>query len=712
MEMALRDFKCITCGGDVINRNGVYVCESCGNTYEAVEKISEAEVIALNRATALRERLLFDDAWEEYDLILKEYPQNEFASWGALLCEYGIIYEEDYDGSRKMNCHRLSEKPVFENVYYEKLNAEYKTEAQNIENLRLAILEKSKKIEPYDVFICYKQTEEKYGRFFPTREATWARDIYEILTHKMGLRVFFAEKALVNENTEWEPHIYAALNSAKLMFVLASSESNVSAVWVKNEWKRFHRYIKEGKEKLLRVVYDNMEAYNLPKELQGMQAINHNSINWGEAVQKAAEFLCEKPAQKSAMELQMEAILKQNEAMQAKLAELERLKREQSVKEPEITAEEANKIGDDYYYGRNGKKQDYVEAVKWFRQAAEQGNARAQCNLGWCYEAGKGVTQSWEEAVKWYQKSAEQGNARAQNNLGWCYQYGKGLTQNSTEAVKWYRKSAEQGYVDAQFNLGWCYQYGKGVTQSWEEAVKWYQKSAEKDYAKAQCNLGLCYENGQGVTKDCAEAVKWYRKAAEQGFARAQNNLGWCYEAGKGVTQSWEEAVKWYRKAAEQGDTDAQNSLGICYKNGRGVQKDYVEAVKWYRKAAEKGDMYAQKNLGACYYYGRGVTLNYTEAVKWFRKAAEQGEESAQGNLGICYEKGEGVPQSYIEAVKWYRKAAEQGFADAQFNLGLCYAKGKGVAKNRAEAEKWYRKAAEQGDQQAKENLRKLRYGF
>ena len=192
------------CGNVLSNVDGRYVCEACGNVYEEVEKISEEEVIALNHATTLRKRWLFDDAWEEYDLILKKYPENESASWGALICEYGIIYETDYDGSRKINCHRLSEKPIDENAYYAKLNEEHKAEAEKIEALRLSILEKSKKIQPYDVFICYKQTDERFGR--PTREAAWARDLYELLTHKMGLRVFYAEKALAQvEVVEGEP---------------------------------------------------------------------------------------------------------------------------------------------------------------------------------------------------------------------------------------------------------------------------------------------------------------------------------------------------------------------------------------------------------------------------------------------------------------------------------------------------------------------------
>ena len=174
-----------------------------------------------------------------------------------------------------------------------------------------------------------------------------------------------------------------------------------------------------------------------------------------------------------------------------------------------------------YYY--NNK--DYIEAVKWYRKAAEQGNAKAQCNLGVCYGNGRGVSKDESEAVKWYRKAAEQGNANAQFNLGVCYDNGRGVSKDESEAVKWYRKAAEQGYAAAQCNLGWCYKYGCGVSKDESEAVKWYRKAAEQGNANAQCNLGVCYEYGHGVSKDESEAVKWYRKAAEQGNAIAKKAL-------------------------------------------------------------------------------------------------------------------------------------------------------------------------------------------
>ncbi|MBR4075711.1 MAG: sel1 repeat family protein, partial [Lentisphaeria bacterium] len=79
-----------------------------------------------------------------------------------------------------------------------------------------------------------------------------------------------------------------------------------------------------------------------------------------------------------------------------------------------------------------------------YQKAAERGNARAQYNLGQCYEQGKGVPVDQAEAVKWYQKAAEQGNASAQYKMGYCYEQGKGLPIDQAEAVKWYQEAAKQ----------------------------------------------------------------------------------------------------------------------------------------------------------------------------------------------------------------------------------------------------------------------------
>ena len=109
-----------------------------------------------------------------------------------------------------------------------------------------------------------------------------------------------------------------------------------------------------------------------------------------------------------------------------------------------ISAEDALKKGNEF-----SNQENYTEAARWYRKAAEQGDADAQYNLGFSYNLGLGVSQDYTEAVKWYRKAAEQGHADAQYNLGCCYGLGQGVPQSFSEAVKWFRKAAELGHAGA-----------------------------------------------------------------------------------------------------------------------------------------------------------------------------------------------------------------------------------------------------------------------
>jgi hypothetical protein len=83
--------------------------------------------------------------------------------------------------------------------------------------------------------------------------------------------------------------------------------------------------------------------------------------------------------------------------------------------------------------------------VKWYRKAAEQKDAQAQCRLGTCYYYGHGVAKDEVEAVKWWRKAAEQNNPLGQSSLGWCYHHGRGVAGDFVEAYKWSLLAAGQG---------------------------------------------------------------------------------------------------------------------------------------------------------------------------------------------------------------------------------------------------------------------------
>ena len=121
---------------------------------------------------------------------------------------------------------------------------------------------------------------------------------------------------------------------------------------------------------------------------------------------------------------------------------------------------------------------DYVEAVKWFRLLADQGEALAQAQLGYMYDMGEGVPENDAEAVKWFRLAAEQGYVPAQHSLGAMYHSGQGVPKNYAEAVKWYRLAAEQGDAGAQTSLGSMYALGRAVPEDYIQAYMWLNLAA------------------------------------------------------------------------------------------------------------------------------------------------------------------------------------------------------------------------------------------
>ena len=229
------------------------------------------------------------------------------------------------------------------------------------------------------------------------------------------------------------------------------------------------------------------------------------------------------------------------------------------------------------------KEENFAEANKWYRKAAENGNGAAAYELGVNYNYGYGVEKNYEEANKWYRKGAELGNSRAANNLGINYEKGNGVEKNLAEANKWYRKGAELGDGRAANNLGINYQEGIGVEKNLAEANKWYRKGAELGNGGSAFNLGVNYANGQGVEKNRAEANKWYRKGVELGHATSAYNLGAYYQEEKNQT----EANKWFRKAVELGKTDAAQYI-ISDIDLEKEKRDAAQLKQWSNKYGEK----------------------------------------------------------------------------------------------------------------------------
>ena len=273
-------FKCKMCGGDLVLTEGnpLAECEYCGSLQTVPSADNEKKLAMFGRAGRLLRGCEFDKAAGVYESIVSEFPEEAEAYWGLVLCKYGIEYVDDPATKKKIpTCHRSSFDSVLDDDNLEQVleNADavarkvYRDEARQIEELRKAIIEVSGKEEPYDIFICYKETAADGGR---TIDSVIAEDVYNALTEK-GYRVFFSRITLEDKlGQAYEPYIFAALHSAKVMLAIGTDYEHYNAVWVKNEWSRFLQLIAAGEKKALIPCYKGIDAYDMPKEFAHLQA--------------------------------------------------------------------------------------------------------------------------------------------------------------------------------------------------------------------------------------------------------------------------------------------------------------------------------------------------------------------------------------------------------------------------------------------------------
>ena len=273
-------FKCKMCGGTLEVQEGKTVCECeyCGSKQTIPGTDDEKRLKLYERANRLRFECEFDKAAGVYEAIVADYQDEAEAYWGLVLCKYGIEYVDDPGTHKKIpTCHRSSFESVMDDANFELVmeNSDtlarglYREEAKRIEEIRKCILEVSSTEEPYDIFICYKETAEDGQR---TIDSVIAQNVYEELTER-GYRVFFSRITLEDKlGQEYEPYIFAALNSAKVMLAFGTSYDYYNAVWVKNEWSRFLQLIASGQKKTIIPCYKDLDAYDMPKEFKHLQA--------------------------------------------------------------------------------------------------------------------------------------------------------------------------------------------------------------------------------------------------------------------------------------------------------------------------------------------------------------------------------------------------------------------------------------------------------
>ena len=282
-------FKCKMCGGTIEFNPGdtVGVCDSCGTKQTLPRLDDDRKANLYDRANHFRRNNDFDKAAGIYEQILNEDNTDAEAYWSLVLCHYGIEYVEDPQSRKRIpTVNRAQFTSIFDDDNYKSAlhyadgyqKELYEDEAKAINEIQKGILAISQKEEPFDVFICYKETDNSGRR---TQDSVLANDLYHQLTQE-GFKVFFSRITLEDKlGTAYEPYIFAALNSAKVMVVLGTKPEYFNAVWVKNEWSRYLSLVKNSNgKKMLIPAYKDMDPYDLPEEFSHLQAQDMSKLGF------------------------------------------------------------------------------------------------------------------------------------------------------------------------------------------------------------------------------------------------------------------------------------------------------------------------------------------------------------------------------------------------------------------------------------------------
>ena len=421
----------------------------------------------------------------------------------------------------------------------------------------------------------------------------------------------------------------------------------------------------------------------------------------------------------------------------------------------------------------NGRGREVV-APDWLSAAVAAGRGEALTHLAGLHLGALRNGQGLTEAKPLLRQAAENGYAPAQEQLGIINLVGLGCEADPSEAAGWLRLAADQGKVGAQSLLGMMLAVGVGIAQDLPEARRLIALAdAQGDgYARlglhaasdlglmpqlAACSLGLLRvlasvmsglpddAGGEGVQRgitvladagdadaclvlctqnysagDRAAALRWCLAAAGAGSQLAVLIVGLlAFTDQEGIRGKYP-AAEWLATAARQGSAPAQGLLGLMCVTGRGAARDVPEGNRLLGEAAKGMDpsnelgrffgsperrphleriMHLLGMVLAAQLYGDGSVpsdgpLNFMREVM---RLAEQGDHFAQFFVGLALWSGQDLEQNRAAALRWIEEAASQGDKDAQYFLGVCFDTGNGVERDRANAIRWFSQAAEQG---------------
>ncbi|MDP2194173.1 MAG: tetratricopeptide repeat protein [Alphaproteobacteria bacterium] len=377
----------------------------------------------------------------------------------------------------------------------------------------------------------------------------------------------------------------------------------------------------------------------------------------------------------------------------------------------------------------------------WAHEAASQGYAAAECDLGYYY-LHAADDHNPELGVQFLRRSVEKDYHLAQCFLGLEYQKGKHVPQDDIMAYELYMQAAQSNLPMAIFCLAQCHEKGIYVPKNDILAFEHYLKAAQKGDPAAQFHVGLCCQNGIGCPSiDYGEAFKWFEMGANQFHPQACRYAALCLD--RGPLKNQDRALMYYHQAAHLGDDEAKlelahrfefglgipinlgKAIGFLKKNsthhlqtalrlGRCYEKlgpdHYIKAFCAYEKAYNLGSIDAMFAMGCCLLNGVGVEKDCRLGLSYIQNAAEAGFPGAQHNLGHYFLDGYLVPPDHETAFKWFKKAALNGEVRSIFAVGRCYLMGIGTKQNYRKANILLHKAYENGIYQAAFYIGKMHY--
>lgn len=270
--------KCKMCRSNLDIEDSITVCkcEKCGTSQTVPDIEDDKELKLFERAGRLRFNCDFDKAAGIYNTITDSYPEEAEGYWGLILCKYGIEYADNASGKKVPVCHRISYDSVMDDEDFELVmensdsesRAIFREEAKIIEENRKKYIQIAESEQPYDIYISYRAKDDNGDK---TAVSEIAGHLYNKLT-SARYRVFLSEAALKGKKqSDCEPYIYSALNSANVMLALGTSYDDYNNVWVKNEWNRYLEIAEKNKNKCLIPCYKDVDEYDIPKEFAGLK---------------------------------------------------------------------------------------------------------------------------------------------------------------------------------------------------------------------------------------------------------------------------------------------------------------------------------------------------------------------------------------------------------------------------------------------------------